>query len=118
MAALADVWLNGNRNTFLRSTIMARALISTNEHVYTTSGTGETRYRLNPDTGEIQSYKFYPLVIIPNAARIVQVVADYSDEFAVALPLFWVHCPSTIAPDQYFYDMVTGNIDPIPHVNQ
>lgn len=49
--------------------------------------------------------------------RIAQVEKE-EDTFDVAEGLYWVPCADNIVADQYFYDLVTNSILPIPDMNQ
>jgi hypothetical protein len=49
----------------------------------------------------------------PNSARVCQVE---DNEFDVAEPLFWVDCDPSVVADQYWYDTISGEINPIVNV--
>lgn len=62
----------------------------------------------------IESWSGTPLKPVyatyPDSARVCEV----SDtDFPVSEPLFWVDCDSSVVADQFWYDTVSGEINPV-----
>ena len=46
-----------------------------------------------------------------------QRVAEVTDtQFEVAAPLFWVECADGVVADQFYYDLASATINPVPAV--
>jgi hypothetical protein len=62
----------------------------------------------------IESWEGTPLKPVyatyPDSARICEVSEA---EFDVAAPLFWVDCDPSVVADQYWYDTISGVINPV-----
>ena len=52
-------------------------------------------------------------LVYGNSARVCE-VAD--SDFPVAEPLFWVDCDPSVIADQFWYDTVSGDINPVVNV--
>lgn len=51
--------------------------------------------------------------VIPNSARVCQVVSDGS-EFPIAEPLTWVECDDQVVADQFYFEVTTNEFLAVP----
>jgi hypothetical protein len=82
---------------------MTQAFIDPTTSVqYVVSWQPETKY--SPPVPVMATYA--------NSARVAQVVPDGAT-FPIAEPYFWTACPSDVVADQFYYDTVKKDFNPI-----